>query len=177
MAKLIIDSNNFSRMLKRISHEILEKNSGPDKLILIGMHTRGVPLAERISGFIENIEGIKIPTAQLDVSFYRDDTDLKIKTDISPTIIDLNINNSNVILIDDVLFTGRSVRAAMDALLAFGRPKTVELLVFIDRRFSRHLPIQPNYVGRTIDAIDSEKVIVEWKETTGTDRILMRKSE
>ncbi|SVA91265.1 uncharacterized protein METZ01_LOCUS144119, partial [marine metagenome] len=114
-------------MLKRISHEILEKNSGPDKLILIGMHTRGVPLAERISGFIENIEGIKIPTAQLDVSFYRDDTDLKIKTDISPTIIDLNINNSNVILIDDVLFTGRSVRAAMDALMDYGRPSSIQL--------------------------------------------------
>ena len=87
MAKLIVDSNDFSRMLKRISHEILEKNSGPDKLILIGMHTRGIPLAKRISALIENIEGIKIPTAQLDVSFYRDDTDLKIKIDIKWSLL------------------------------------------------------------------------------------------
>jgi pyrimidine operon attenuation protein/uracil phosphoribosyltransferase len=91
--------------------------------------------------------------------------------------MNLSLEGKNVVLIDDVLFTGRSIRSAIDALMAFGRPKSVELLTLIDRRFSRDLPIQPNYVGKTIDAIDSEKVIVEWKETTGTDRILMIKSE
>ena len=91
--------------------------------------------------------------------------------------MDLTIEGKNVILIDDVLFTGRSIRSAIDALMTFGRPNSVELLTLIDRRYSRHLPIQPNYVGRTIDALESEKVIVEWDEVNGIDRILMRKSE
>ena len=111
------------------------------------------------SAFIENIEGIKIPTAQLDVSFYRDDTDLKIKIDINPTIIDLNINNSNVILIDDVLFTGRSVRAAMDALMDYGRPSSIQLSVLVDRGH-RELPISPDYVGKNIPTSRNEKVNV-----------------
>ena len=175
MAKLIVDSNDFSRMLKRISHEILEKNSGPDKLILIGMHTRGVPLAKRISVFIENIEGIKIPTAQLDVSFYRDDTDLKIKTDINPTIIDLNINNSNVILIDDVLFTGRSIRAAMSSIDSYGRPKSIELMVLIDRRFKRELPIEANYFGAKIDTIKGDKVSVIWGKEKDNDVVYIER--
>ena len=170
MPKLIVDSNDFARMLKRISHEILEKNSGPHKLILIGMHTRGVPLAKRISEFIENIEGIQIPTAQLDVSFYRDDTDLKIKTDINPTIIDLNINNSNVILIDDVLFTGRSVRAAMDALMDYGRPSSIQLSVLVDRGH-RELPISPDYVGKNIPTSRNENVNVLVSEIDGKDGV------
>ena len=170
MPKLIVDSNDFARMLKRISHEILEKNSGPNILILIGMHTRGVPLAKRISEFIENIEGIKIPTAQLDVSFYRDDTDLKIKTDINPTIIDLNINNSNVILIDDVLFTGRSVRAAMDALMDYGRPSSIQLSVLVDRGH-RELPISPDYVGKNIPTSRNENVNVLISEIDGKDGV------
>jgi len=137
---------------------------------LIGMHTRGVPLAKRISAFIENIEGIKIPTAQLDVSFYRDDTDLKIKTDINPTIIDLNINNSNVILIDDVLFTGRSVRAAMDALMDYGRPSSIQLSVLVDRGH-RELPISPDYVGKNIPTSRNEKVNVLISEIDGKDGV------
>ena len=127
-------------------------------------------MAERISGFIENIEGIKIPTAQLDVSFYRDDTDLKIKTDISPTIIDLNINNSNVILIDDVLFTGRSVRAAMDALMDYGRPSSIQLSVLVDRGH-RELPISPDYVGKNIPTSRNEKVNVLIAEIDGKDGV------
>ena len=134
------------------------------------MHTRGVPLAKRISAFIENIEGIKIPTAQLDVSFYRDDTDLKIKTDINPTIIDLNINNSNVILIDDVLFTGRSVRAAMDALMDYGRPSSIQLSVLVDRGH-RELPISPDYVGKNIPTSRNEKVNVLISEIDGKDGV------
>ena len=134
------------------------------------MHTRGVPLAKRISEFIENIEGIKIPTAQLDVSFYRDDTDLKIKTDINPTIIDLNINNSNVILIDDVLFTGRSVRAAMDALMDYGRPSSIQLSVLVDRGH-RELPISPDYVGKNIPTSRNENVNVLISEIDGKDGV------
>ena len=134
------------------------------------MHTRGVPLAERISGFIENIEGIKIPTAQLDVSFYRDDTDLKIKTDISPTIIDLNINNSNVILIDDVLFTGRSVRAAMDALMDYGRPSSIQLSVLVDRGH-RELPIKSNYVGKNYPTSFNEHIHVYLNETDNDESV------
>jgi len=134
------------------------------------MHTRGVPLAKRISEFIENIEGIQIPTAQLDVSFYRDDTDLKIKTDINPTIIDLNINNSNVILIDDVLFTGRSVRAAMDALMDYGRPSSIQLSVLVDRGH-RELPISPDYVGKNIPTSRNENVNVLVSEIDGKDGV------
>ena len=134
------------------------------------MHTRGVPLANRISVFIENIEGIKIPTAQLDVSFYRDDTDSKIKTDINPTIIDLNINNSNVILIDDILFTGRSVRAAMDALMDYGRPSSIQLSVLVDRGH-RELPISPDYVGKNIPTSRNEKVNVLIFEIDGKDGV------
>ena len=134
------------------------------------MHTRGVPLAKRISEFIENIEGIQIPTAQLDVSFYRDDTDLKIKTDINPTIIDLNINNSNVILIDDVLFTGRSVRAAMDALMDYGRPSSIQLSVLVDRGH-RELPISPDYVGKNIPTSRNENVNVLISEIDGKDGV------
>ena len=118
-----------------------------------------------------------IQTGNVDISFYRDDL-MRREEPIVPQVMDMNLSveGKNVVLIDDVLFTGRSIRSAIDALMAFGRPKSVELLTLIDRRFSRHLPIQPNYVGRTIDEIDSERVIVEWEELNGNDRILMVKS-
>jgi pyrimidine operon attenuation protein/uracil phosphoribosyltransferase len=114
----------------------------------------------------------------LDITFYRDDFRRR-QEPLEPQAIDIDfaIEGKNVVLIDDVLYTGRSVRAALDALLAFGRPKSVELLVFIDRRFSRHLPIQPNYVGKKVDTITSEKVIVEWMETDGKDQVILLNSE
>lgn len=157
-------------MLKRISHEILEKNSGPQKLVLIGMHTRGVPIAKRIAKYIEEFEGLNIPIAQLDVSFYRDDIDKKIKTDINPTIIETNINDCNVILVDDVLYTGRSIRAAMDALMDYGRPSRIQLSVLIDRGH-RELPISPDYIGKNIPTSHDEKIRVLISEIDGSDGV------
>tara|TARA_B110000263_G_scaffold2759_1_gene2339 strand:- start:1016 stop:1498 length:483 start_codon:yes stop_codon:yes gene_type:complete len=157
-------------MLKRISHEILEKNAGPQKLVLIGMHTRGVPIAKRIAKYIEEFEGLNIPIAQLDVSFYRDDIDKKIKTDINPTIIETNINGCNVILVDDVLYTGRSIRAAMDALMDYGRPSRIQLSVLIDRGH-RELPISPDYIGKNIPTSHDEKIRVLISEIDGSDGV------
>ncbi len=157
-------------MLKRISHEILEKNSGPQKLVLIGMHTRGVPIAKRIAKYIEEFEGLNIPIAQLDVSFYRDDIDKKIKTDINPTIIETNINDCNVILVDDVLYTGRSIRAAMGALMDYGRPSRIQLSVLIDRGH-RELPISPDYIGKNIPTSHDEKIRVLISEIDGSDGV------
>ncbi|MDP7567726.1 MAG: phosphoribosyltransferase family protein, partial [Flavobacteriales bacterium] len=119
-----------------------------------------------------------IQSGNVDISFYRDDLMRRDEPIIPQEMdMDLSVEGKNVVLIDDVLFTGRSIRSAIDALMTFGRPNSVELLTLIDRRYSRHLPIQPNYVGRTIDALESEKVVVEWEEFNGSDRILMRKSE
>ena len=119
-----------------------------------------------------------IESGNVDISFYRDDL-MRRENPILPEEMDMNLSveGKRVVLIDDVLYTGRSVRSAIDALMTFGRPTSVELLILIDRRFSRHLPIQSDYVGRTVNAIDSEKVIVEWKEVAGKDRVLMRKEE
>ncbi len=157
-------------MLKRISHEILEKNSGPEKLVLIGMHTRGVPIAKRIADFIEDFEKLTVPIAQLDVSFYRDDIETKIKTDINPTVIDIDINDCNVVLIDDVLYTGRSIRAAMDALMDYGRPSSIQLSVLIDRGH-RELPISPDFIGKNIPTSKDEKIKVLVKEIDGVDGV------
>ena len=157
-------------MLKRISHEILEKNSGPEKLVLIGMHTRGVPIAKRIADFIEDFEKLTVPIAQLDVSFYRDDIETQIKTDINPTVIDIDINDCNVVLIDDVLYTGRSIRAAMDALMDYGRPSSIQLSVLIDRGH-RELPISPDFIGKNIPTSKDEKIKVLVEEIDGVDGV------
>ena len=157
-------------MLKRISHEILEKNSGPQKLVLIVLHTRGVPIANRIAKFIRDFEGLDVPVAQLDVSFYRDDTETKIKTNINPTIIEININDCIVILVDDVLYTGRSIRAAMDALMDYGRPSSIQLSVLIDRGH-RELPISPDYIGKNIPTSRDEKINVLVSEIDGSDGV------
>jgi len=157
-------------MLKRISHEILEKNSGSQKLVLIGLHTRGVPIANRIAKFIRDFEGLDVPVAQLDVSFYRDDTETKIKTNINPTIIEININDCIVILVDDVLYTGRSIRAAMDALMDYGRPSSIQLSVLIDRGH-RELPISPDYIGKNIPTSRDEKINVLVSEIDGSDGV------
>ena len=142
------------------------------------MQPRGTFLSNRIIAQLKQLlKTTNIESGNLDISFYRDDLRRR-EEPIAPQVMDMNLSleGKNVVLIDDVLFTGRSIRSALDALMAFGRPKSVELLALINRRFSRHLPIQPNYVGRTIDVLDTEKVIVEWKEINGKDRVLMVKS-
>jgi pyrimidine operon attenuation protein / uracil phosphoribosyltransferase len=165
--------------IERLCQQLIERHHDFNNTVLVGVQPRGTFLSNRIIAQLkELLEMPNIESGNLDISFYRDD--LRRREDpIVPQIMDMNLSleGKDVVLIDDVLFTGRSIRSAIDALMSFGRPRSVELLTLIDRRFGRDLPIQPNYVGKTIDAIESEKIIVEWKETTGTDRILMRKSE
>lgn len=171
--KLILNSKQFEITLTRLSHQLIENHGDFANSVIIGLQPRGTYLAKRIQSKLESIlKGKKVNTGDLDVTFYRDDFRKKELTP-NKTNIDFIIEDKSVVLIDDVLFTGRTIRAGLDAMLAFGRPKNVELLVFIDRRLSRHLPIQPNYVGKVVDSISTEKVKVEWKELGGNDNVWM----
>jgi pyrimidine operon attenuation protein/uracil phosphoribosyltransferase len=156
-----------------LCHQLIEVHDDFKQSALIGLQPRGVFLAKRIHQKLSSIlKSKKINYGELDITFYRDDFRRK---ELIPnkTNIDFIIEDKNIVLIDDVLFTGRTIRAGLDAMLAFGRPKDVELLVLIDRRFSRHLPIQAKYAGKTIDSIESQKVKVDWKETEGKDKVTL----
>lgn len=173
--KIIIKQSKFNLIIERLSHQLIENHGDFTDTVLIGIQPRGVYLSNRIHKKLSNlIVNTAIKIGSLDITFYRDDFRRR-KAPLEPQSleIDFSIEGKHVVLIDDVLYTGRSVRSAMDALMAFGRPKSVELIVFIDRRFSRHLPIQPNYVGKKVDTIASEKVIVEWKESAGKDQVIL----
>ena len=175
----ILNQHDIEITIERLCQQLIENHNDFTNTVIIGVQPRGTYLSKRIIDKLQTlISKSTIQSGNIDISFYRDDL-MRREEPIIPEVMDMNLSveGKNVVLIDDVLFTGRSIRSAIDALMAFGRPKSVELLTLIDRRFSRHLPIQPNYVGRTIDAIDSERVIVEWEEINGKDRILMVKSE
>lgn len=175
----LLNKQEIEITIERLCMQLIENHSGFENTVIIGVQPRGTFLSNRILAKLQTlVSKTKIKSGNVDISFYRDDL-LRRDEPILLQEMDMNltIEGKNVILIDDVLFTGRSIRSAIDALMTFGRPNSVELLTLIDRRYSRHLPIQPNYVGRTIDALESEKVIVEWDEINGIDRILMRKLE
>ena len=175
----ILNQHDIELTIERLCQQLIEHHGDFKNTVIIGVQPRGTFLSNRIIVKLQSqIPNSTIESGNIDISFYRDDL-MRREEPIVPEVMDMNLSveGKNVVLVDDVLFTGRSIRSAIDALMAFGRPKSVELLTLIDRRFSRHLPIQPNYVGRTIDAIESERVIVEWKEVKGKDRILMVKSE
>ena len=177
--KIIINKSKFNIIVERLSHQLIENHGDFKETVLIGIQPRGTHLCNRIHQNLSSLlSNQNIKVGNLDITFYRDDFRRR-KDPLEPQAmdIDFSIEGKHVILIDDVLYTGRSVRAAMDALMAFGRPKSVELTVFIDRRFSRHLPIQPNYVGQKVDTISSEKVIVEWEEISGKDQVILLNSE
>ena len=174
----ILNQNDIQITIERLCQQLIEHHSDFKNTVIVGVQPRGKFLSNRIISKLKQLlNTTSLESGSLDISFYRDDLRRRDKP-IVPEVMDMNLSleGKNVVLIDDVLFTGRSIRSAIDALMAFGRPNSVELLTLIDRRFSRDLPIQPNYVGKTIDAIDSERVIVEWKEVNGKDRILMVKS-
>lgn len=176
--KELLNQDDIAITIERLCQQLIENHDNFDNTIIVGVQPRGTLLSNRIIDRLKvQIKGVKIQSGNVDISFYRDDLRRRDEP-IVPEVMDMNltVEGKDVVLIDDVLFTGRSIRSAIDALMTFGRPKSVELLTLINRRFSRHLPIQPNYVGRTIDAMQSEKVIVEWKEINGKDRILMVKS-
>ena len=175
----ILNQKDIQITVERLCQQLIEHHDDFKNTVIVGVQPRGTFLSNRIITKLKQLlNTTNLESGSLDISFYRDDLRRRDEP-IVPEIMDMNLSleGKNVVLIDDVLFTGRSIRSAIDALMAFGRPKSVELLTLIDRRFSRDLPIQPNYVGRTIDAIDSERVIVEWKEENGKDRILMVKSD
>jgi pyrimidine operon attenuation protein/uracil phosphoribosyltransferase len=171
--KIILEGEQLEVTITRLCHQLIEVHDNFQHSVVIGLQPRGIYLAQRIhQKLCVILKNKKISLGELDTTFFRDDFRRK---ELIPnkTNIDFIIEEKNVVLIDDVLYTGRTIRAGLDAMLAFGRPKDVELLVLIDRRLSRHLPIQAKYVGKTIDSIESQKVKVEWKETDGKDRVTL----
>lgn len=168
---LILDQNAIKRSLMRISHEILEKNKGVEGLVLVGIRRRGVPLAERLAALIREIEGIHVPVGKLDITLYRDDlTALADQPLVHATEIFVDITNKTIVLVDDVLYTGRTVRAAMDAIIDLGRPKSIQLAVLIDRGH-RELPIRADYIGKNVPTSRKEIIEVRLQETDGDDSV------
>lgn len=173
LKKVLLDETALNRALLRISHEIVEKNDGVDDVVLVGIHTRGVPMATRIRDNIEKIENKRVDMGMMDITLYRDDlSEISELADVKSTDISFDINGKNVVLCDDVLFTGRTARAAIDALIRFGRPKTIQLAVLIDRGH-RELPIRADYVGKNIPTSLLETIAVRFEETDGEGRNLV----
>jgi pyrimidine operon attenuation protein/uracil phosphoribosyltransferase len=171
--KVLLNSKEINIILHRLACQLIENHPGFENTVIIGIQPRGVYMANRIIKVLEENYGIKnIQNGQLDITFYRDDFRRSDKPlEANNTKIDFIVEDKHVVFIDDVLYTGRSIRAALTAIQSFGRPKSIELLTLIDRRFSRHLPIQPDYNGRQVDAINNEKVKVHWKENEGEDAV------
>lgn len=171
--KLIVDAHTMQRTLARLSHEIIEQNPEEEVLYLVGIRRRGVPIAERLKANIEKFSEVPVELGELDITFYRDDLTVKY-TDphLNKTSIPFDVNGKNIVLVDDVLFTGRTVRAAMDALIGLGRPARIQLAVMVDRGH-RELPISANYVGKNIPTSKSEFVSVRLTEVDGRDEVAL----
>ena len=167
----ILTGEEMERAIKRISHEILERNKGAKDLVMVGIRTRGYVIAERICKVISHIDGVVLPVGALDITLYRDDLRVGAKQPvIHKTEIDFDIEGKNIILTDDVLYTGRTIRCALDALIDFGRPKSIQLAVLIDRGH-RELPIRADYVGKNLPTSKKELVEVRLKEVDNEDRV------
>lgn len=173
--KVLLTSKEIHIILHRLACQLLETHLDFKDTALVGIQPRGIFLARRLTELLKNEYGVRrIDLGYLDITFFRDDFRRGDKTlEASSTKMDFLVEGRKVVLIDDVLYTGRSIRAALTAIQSFGRPTEIELLTLIDRRFSRHLPIQPNYRGRQVDAINEEKVLVHWKENNGEDVIYL----
>jgi pyrimidine operon attenuation protein / uracil phosphoribosyltransferase len=171
----VMDADRMSRALTRIAHEILERNRGLDELALVGIRTRGVPLARRLARVLKDINGDDVPTGALDITLYRDDL---MRQPVGPqpvvrrTEIPFSIDDRKILLVDDVLYTGRTVRAALDALIDFGRPRAIQLIVLVDRGH-RELPIKADYVGKNLPTSLRQSVQVRLQEIDGTDEIVI----
>ena len=173
MAHEIVDGSSMQRALTRITYEIIEQNKGVVNLVFVGIKTRGVYLAQRLAKRMEQLEGVKVPVGSLDITLYRDDRhqpDHHVEPTVNATDVDVDINDKHVILVDDVLYTGRTVRAALDALMDLGRPKRISLAVLVDRGH-RELPIRPDFVGKNIPTSNSETVHVAVEEYDGHEDI------
>ena len=169
--KIIMTAEDIRRTLARVAHEIIERNKVIDQLILVGIHTRGVPLAKRLAANIERFEKSKLPVGALDFSLYRDDlASLEVPSTVQRTDIPANIDGKSIVLVDDVLYTGRSIRAAMDAITDLGRPQSIQLAVLVDRGH-RELPIRADYVGKNMPSSIHEEIQVQLEETDGIDEV------
>jgi len=170
----IMNQEDVRRALTRVAHEILEHNRGAEELVIVGIHTRGVHIARRIAANLAEFEGIEVPVATLDVSLYRDDNRVRSQsqTKLQPTDIPMGIQGMRVVLVDDVLYTGRTIRAAMDALVDFGRPQQIQLAILLDRGH-RELPIRADYVGQNLPTAFNERVKVRLMETDGADEVAL----
>ena len=173
--KVLLNATEIQIALHRLACQLTENHNNFEHTVLVGLQPRGVYLAERIKALLVDEYGIKdVPLGYLDITFFRDDFRRSEKPlEANKTQIDFIVEGKKVVFIDDVLFTGRSIRSALTAIQSFGRPEEIELLVLIDRRFSRHLPIQPDYRGRQVDAINGEKVLVRWEEKDGEDAVYL----
>ena len=170
--RVILDEDQLGRTLRRIAHEIVEKHADLDQLALVGIYTRGAVLAERLRDLIEQFTGRSVPTGALDISFYRDDVRIHPQPVVKATRLDFPIDGRSVVLVDDVLYTGRTIRAAIEALFDYGRPERVQLAVLVDRGH-RELPIRPDYVGKNVPTARSERVNVNLEEADEVDRVLL----
>ena len=172
---VVMDADRIGRTLTRIAHEIVERNKGVEDLALVGVRTRGVPIARRIARSLKEITGHEIPTGALDITLYRDDL---MRQQVGPqplvrrTEIAFSIDNRKILLVDDVLYTGRTTRAALDALIDFGRPKAIQLIVLVDRGH-RELPIKADYVGKNLPTAHDESVQVRLQESDGVDEVVL----
>ena len=173
----LLEAQDIDRALTRIAHEILERNKGLQDLVLVGIKTRGDVLAERLAAKIKNIEGSEIPFGSMDITFYRDDAGThKPDKAPAPTELPFDVNKKKVILVDDVLYTGRSARAAIDQIIDFGRPTAIQLAVLVDRGH-REFPIHADYVGKNIPSAAKEQVLVHVKENDGKDEVVIAEAE
>lgn len=170
---VLMDDQAIRRAITRISHEIIEKNKGIEELLLVGIRTRGVPIARRIASMIQDIEGKEIPVGVLDITLYRDDlSSLSTQPVVHSTELPGDISGKNIILIDDVLYTGRTIRSALDALIDLGRPKRIQLAVLVDRGH-RELPIRADYVGKNVPTAQKELIRVELTESDEKDQVVI----
>ncbi len=172
---LVMDGDRMARALTRIAHEILERNRGLDEIALVGIRTRGVPLARRLARALHDINGDDVPTGALDITLYRDDL---MRHPVGPqpvvrrTEIPFSIDNRKILLVDDVLYTGRTIRAALDALIDFGRPRAIQLIVLVDRGH-RELPIKADYVGKNLPTSSKQSIQVRLQEIDGADEVVL----
>ncbi|WP_296769960.1 bifunctional pyr operon transcriptional regulator/uracil phosphoribosyltransferase PyrR [Selenomonas sp.] len=171
---VLMDNEGIRRALTRIAHEIVEKNKGVENIVLVGIRTRGVPIAERLAENIEKIEGQKPPVGVLDITLYRDDlSTLAYQPIVRPTELPVDITGKIVVLVDDVLYTGRTIRAALDAVIDNGRPKTIQLAVLVDRGH-RELPIRADFVGKNVPTSSKEVVSVQLQTTDEAENVILR---
>ena len=170
--KKLLGADDIRRAVARLAHEVVERNEGVQALVLVGLRTRGIPLARRVQQRIAEFEGAEVPLGELDITLYRDDVHQRAPRSLSPTSIPVDISNKTVILVDDVLFTGRTIRAALDALIDLGRPRAIQLLCLVDRGH-RELPIRPDYVGKNVPTSRHEKIAVCLEEVDGVDEVVL----